>query len=606
MQGFFCLKKNIGLFVLGVCFICVFSSSYAKTANETTINTNPAVPSTNGNPEAGANSSSGSAPQSILNQTDQQPPSASAQTLDESSSIALPKPENADNDSANDSSGGSSINESGTDNEAIISNAKQNSEAINAYNEGSGNLWDEVPKYFQFPSYTNRPEVQAQIEWYQKHEKYFDHVLEQATPYIYYIYEQARKRDLPPELILLPIIESSYSSFDYSNKGAYGLWQIIPSTASILGLKKNWWYDGRTDLVASTNAALIYLNDLSNQFNNDWLLALAAYNCGPNAVQKAINRNISEGLPTDFWSLRLPRETENYVPNFLAVESIILDPNHYGLKLRPINNAPYLTTVPLSSQIDLKQAATMAGINEATLRKLNPGLRHWATNPEATYDLIIPVDNAESFTKELSELSAKEQVSWRIHEVSKGETLQNLAERYNTTPDTLMQVNHLKSSTISLNQQILIPVNAQNTSNITIPDKQSLPKDKQSHRKKIIYHAKSKDTVAKIADRYSVSADQIRAWNDLTKNQTLKAGQKLILWIPLQKKAASHNKSDKNHSKTSTSTHYVIHKVAARETIDTIARHYGISAQEIEKANSIKNQLIYVDQMLKIPVTKKS
>jgi membrane-bound lytic murein transglycosylase D len=418
-------------------------------------------------------------------------------------------------------------------------------ESTNAYDNTQGNLWDEIPYFFQLPDYTNRPEVVAQIKWFQKHQKYFNHLLEQATPYIYYVYEQARKRNLPAELVIVPMIESEYNSFDYSNKGAYGFWQLMPGTASGLGLKGNWWYEARSDLAASTNAALNFLTDLDTQFNNDWLLAFASYNCGPVAVQRAIENNIRNGLPTDVWSLKLPHETKLYVPKFLAIEAIIRAPDHYGLTLYPINNAPYIKVVKLTSQIDLKQVAIMAGVSEKTLRKLNPGLLRWATNPEATYNLMLPITNADMFEKNLAKLPKENRVTWHIHKVTTGETIKSLANKYNTTPNTLIKVNHLPSDKIHSQQRLLIPINAKNTDNITIPDK--LPQPQATHssspnKHKIRYTVKPKDTLAKIAANYGVTQKQIRSWNNLKPNPKLKSQQKLTIWVPTKAKQKPHRR----------------------------------------------------------------
>jgi membrane-bound lytic murein transglycosylase D len=497
--------------------------------------------------------------------------------------IDLPKPESEPNSTPIDNT-----NEEATQATPI--------ESSNIYNNQQGNMWDEIPYYFQIPDYSQRPEVAAQILWFQKHQKYFDHVIEMSIPYIYYVYEQARKRNMPPELVFLPIIESAYNSFAYSNKGAYGFWQMMPGTAAVLGLKINWWYDGRSDLVASTNAAFDFLTDLSTQFNNDWLLSIAAYNCGPGAVQKAIDYNIRMGLPTDYWSLHLPKETKNYVPTFLAIEAIVRTPGHYGLTLRPINNAPYLSAVKLHSQIDLKQIAKMAGVSEATLRKLNPGLKRWATNPEATYSLLLPINNVEEFKKNLAKLSSEDQITWRIHKVAPGETIKKLAVKYNTTPDTLLKVNHLQSSEIHSQQRLLIPINAQSTENITIPNKLAQPKTTASNEKhKIIYHVKSKDTLAKVANKYGVTQKQIRSWNNLKPKQKLKAQQKLIIWIP------TSTTTDKKSSANTANTRYINHKVAPKETVYHIATLYGVPLTTIEQINHIKNHSIRIGQILKIP-----
>ena len=189
---------------------------------------------------------------------------------------------------------------------------------------------------FQFPdnSAALQKQVVSELKWFAKHKNYMARVLQRADPFLYYILEEAEKRNLPTELVLLPIVESAFQPFAYSHGRAAGIWQFIPATGRAYGLKQNWWYDGRRDIYASTQVALDYLERLNKLFKGDWMLALAAYNSGSGTVQRAIKRNKKANRPTDYWHLKLPRETRAYVPKLLALKEIISHPEKYSVSLQ--------------------------------------------------------------------------------------------------------------------------------------------------------------------------------------------------------------------------------------------------------------------------------
>ncbi|MEJ2382242.1 MAG: transglycosylase SLT domain-containing protein [Gammaproteobacteria bacterium] len=258
-------------------------------------------------------------------------------------------------------------------------------------------VWQRLRRGFRLPDYDN-PRVRTQLQWYANHQEYLKRVMDRAEPFLYMITQQVEKRGMPSEIALLPVVESAFQPFAYSHGRAAGIWQFIPSTGRLYGLKQNWWYDGRRDVVASTDAALDYLDKLDKQFNGDWLLALAAYNSGEGTVASAVARNRRRHIPTDFWSLRLPQETESYAPKLLAIAAIIKNPQKYGIQLKPIPNKPQVALVDVGSQIDLALAADMAGISIEEMYRLNPGFNRWATDPRGPYRLLVPVDKKERFT----------------------------------------------------------------------------------------------------------------------------------------------------------------------------------------------------------------
>ena len=214
--------------------------------------------------------------------------------------------------------------------------------------------------------------VDQQTNWYASNPEYLERAFGRAELYLYHIVAEIESRGMPLELALLPVVESAFEPYAYSRARAAGMWQFIPGTGSRFGLKQNWWYDGRRDVVESTRAALDYLQHLHDEFNGDWLLAVAAYNCGESRVAREFRKNIAAGKPVDFWSLKLPAETRAYVPKLLAMKRLVADPDLYGLAFSAIANQPYFARVETDGQIDLKIAAEIAGITDEELYELNP------------------------------------------------------------------------------------------------------------------------------------------------------------------------------------------------------------------------------------------
>lgn len=321
------------------------------------------------------------------------------------------------------------------------------------------NLWQDIQQDFQLPDYEQHPAVQNQIRWYVTHPKLFNRICTRAAPYIYYVKEELKKNDMPSELALLPVIESSYDPFVYSRRGAAGIWQIMPFTANQLGLKRSWWYDGRKDVYSSTKAALNYLHYLHEYFHGDWLLAMAAYDSGEGTISNAIKRNYRQNRNTDFWSLRLSQETTNYVPRLLAVVSILRHREKYPLELPEIKNEPYFKKVTVHSQISLRQAAELANVTLRELSVLNPGFSRLATDPRGPHRLLLPVNNASIFKANLAQLPEPEHFSWIRHQIKRGETLAKIARMYGTSISFIKRLNNLRSHYAPPGRHLLVPAN---------------------------------------------------------------------------------------------------------------------------------------------------
>ena len=280
-----------------------------------------------------------------------------------------------------------------------------------------------------------------------------------STPYIAYIAQQVRRHGLPSEIALLPFVESGYDPFAYSKVGASGLWQMMPETATSFNLSINWWYDQRRDVYASTSAAINDFLQLHSLLNNDWLLALAAYNSGVGTVKKAINRSKKSNKATDFWSLSLPSETKNYVPKLLAIAIIIESPEQYGITLPDISDDPYFDSVRITSQMSLGEISKLSGASIDEIRSLNPGMRRWATEDNNTYYLLLPSNSIKTFQDNLKSEEGKVKTNWQYHEVYKNETIASVASDYKTTEDIIMKANGLSDGDkLTVGQGLLVPI----------------------------------------------------------------------------------------------------------------------------------------------------
>lgn len=265
-------------------------------------------------------------------------------------------------------------------------------------------LWERLFDNYSLPNVQNHS-VERELSWFVNHPTYLQRAQQRAEPFLYNIVQQIERQGVPGELALLPVVESAFQAQAVSPANAAGIWQFIPTTGRNYGLKQNHAYDGRRDVYASTKAAIKYLKKLNHQFNGDWLLAIAAYNCGEGAVERAIRRNAYQGLPTDFWSLDLPQETRAYVPRLLAVSRLFAGADRYGLDLRDIPNEAKFKTVKVSHQLDLAIAADAADMSLEAFRAVNPGFKHTFVDPDGSVRLFVPAHKSKTFKKELARLA---------------------------------------------------------------------------------------------------------------------------------------------------------------------------------------------------------
>jgi membrane-bound lytic murein transglycosylase D len=349
-------------------------------------------------------------------------------------------------------------------------------------------LWNRVRSGYALQVKSNS-RIQRSIEKFVKFPSYFKRISRFASPYIYHIVEEIEKRGMPLELTLLPAIESGYKPIAQSHKSAAGLWQFMPATGKYYGLQQNEWYDGRREIISSTTAALDYLQKLYRVFDDDWLLALAAYNYGQGNLRKAIRKNRALKKPTDYWSLSLPKETRQYVPKLLALSEIVAKPQKYGIRLLSIANEPYFEQVNVDRQINLSLAAQLAELSTDEFKRLNSCHKRDVTAPLGPHHIILPIHKARLFKQRIAKipatmkltqvrlvlekslsgekLSAKNnirEISTRAkiqkHKVRPGESLWKIAKRYDTTVASIRQWNKLKGKFLTIGQRLIVRAEA--------------------------------------------------------------------------------------------------------------------------------------------------
>ncbi len=330
------------------------------------------------------------------------------------------------------------------------------------------NIWDRIRNGFGLPDIST-PLVREQEDWFAKRPDYIKRTIARSSRYLYYIMEEVQKRGMPSEIALLPIIESAYNPVAYSPAHASGIWQFIPSTGRLYGLQQNFWYDGRRDVVAATNAALDYLQKLYDMFGS-WDLALASYNWGEGAVTRAIQRNAARNLPTDYLSLSMPQETRDYLPKLQAIKNIIAHPAQYGLELADVPNQPYFVAVNASKHIDVKLAAKFADVPLQEFISLNPGINRPVIQANDQRTLLLPADKADAFMANLQN-SDQPLVSWQAYKLKPGETLDKVAAHHHISLAQLREVNSIGGKVrVKSGSTLLVPKDGNSDTAAQLPD----------------------------------------------------------------------------------------------------------------------------------------
>jgi len=383
------------------------------------------------------------------------------------------------------------------------------------------NVWTVLRDGFVLDHATDEPAVARAMNIYLAGSPVFPDIESQARRYLAYVVDEVRRRQLPMELALLPIIESTMNPYASSHSGASGLWQLIPSTAKQYGVTIDWWYDGRRDPIDSTDAALDYLTYLHEEFG-DWLLAIAAYNGGEGRVKRAL----AAAPDADFFALSLPVETKRYVPKVLALAHLIAEGDTQALP--EIDTAPPFFSTTVNGQVDLAILADLGSMSIDEMFRFNPGLNRRATPPDVPYRLLIPSSDRDAFESALSQYP-KDRVLWKRHEVKRGETLVKIANEYRTTAIAIRTTNGLTNNMIHPGQTLLIQVSK--IQSATLPPNPILAVSHKSSTHRLTYTVRRGDSLSRIADRFNVSVSAIADWNDVDPTDVLKPGQRLVLHV---------------------------------------------------------------------------
>jgi membrane-bound lytic murein transglycosylase D len=385
-------------------------------------------------------------------------------------------------------------------------------------------LWERIRNGFAMAE-LDSTEVRYSEDFYANRPKYLKVIIERSKRYLFHIVEEVERRGMPAEIALLPIIESAFNPTAYSNRHAAGIWQLIPSTGTSYGLKQNWWYDERRDIIGATRAALDYLQNLYGMFG-DWELALASYNWGEGAVGRALVKNRNKGLATDFRSMTLPPETRNYIPRLIAIKNIISNPAAYGIELESLPNQPYFEQVSAERHIDIRLAAWLADISVDEFKALNPAHNRPVIPGDGLATLLIPVDKVEIFAENLRNHD-QPLVSWQGYQARDGDTAATISKRHGISLRKLREVNDLgRHGDVTPGQTLLVPRNG-NAEGADISIIGNKPATQRSRERYFIHLVRVDDTLHEIAKRYEVTVEQIKAWNGSPRR--LVTGQKLIL-----------------------------------------------------------------------------
>jgi membrane-bound lytic murein transglycosylase D len=436
-------------------------------------------------------------------------------------------------------------------------------------------LFERIRSGFQLED-MDRAEIDREEAWYVKHPAYLDRTFKRGERYLFHIVNELEARKMPLELSLLPVVESAFNPVAYSRARASGLWQFIPATGRRYGLKQNWYYDGRRDVLAATTAALDYLQALADEFDGDWLLAVAAYNCGEMNVERAIQRNRAAGKPTDFFSLKLPKETRAYVPKLMAMRRIVADPASQGLAFAPIPNQPYFAKVDVGGQIDLQVVSELSEVSKEELLALNPAFNHWVTDPDGPHHLLVPVAYESQLADAVSALPPEKRVRVVYHRVRSGDTLGAIADRYGVSVAAIKTANKIHGTIIHPGDDLLITAAPRGMDTRVVMADNDVPARRAPAGKHVVRRG---DTLWSIARAHSVALQTLASSNGISSDSTLTVGQ--VLDIPGTATLASTNAG----AFASESTTYVVRR---GDTLSYIASRFRVSVSDLLGWNRLK------------------
>jgi membrane-bound lytic murein transglycosylase D len=451
-------------------------------------------------------------------------------------------------------------------------------------------LFDRMRAGFKLEDTAEHRAIDEQLRFYAGNPAYLQRAFGRADLYLYHIVTQLEARGMPLELALLPVVESAFEPYAYSRARASGLWQFIPGTGSRFGLKQDWWYDGRRDVVESTRAALDYLQYLHDEFNGDWLLAIAAYNCGEATVERELRANRAAGRPTDFWALRLPRETRAYVPKLLAMKRLVRDPGAYGLSMSPIPNQPYFARVATLGQVNLKIAGQIANVSPDELYELNPAFHRWATDPSGPHFLLLPVDSADVFATSVAQLSADQRLGATHYSVNPGDSVASVAAQFHTTVNVIRELNDFPIGRLTVGMDLRVPSAVPELPAKVVLAAARIDGRDRAARRPHVQIVRRGDSLWAIARRHGMNVDTLAMMNGLHPGDTLHAGQCIRL--------AGDGAGDSGHARSGRRVFYTVRQ---GDTMVEIAQQFQCSVPQLRAWNGLgAHSPIHAGQKLRV------
>jgi membrane-bound lytic murein transglycosylase D len=453
------------------------------------------------------------------------------------------------------------------------------------------NVWERLTHDFRLPECSEHESAVKWAEWYAGHPDYMARIFRRAHPWIHYIAEEIERRDLPGELALLPIVESAYDPFAYSSGRALGAWQFIASTGRNYGLHQNWWYDGRRDVWASTDAALRYLDNLATMFDGDWLLALAGYNAGENRVARLVRKNTRAGKPADFWNLRLPRETRGYVPKLLGLTCLFKYREQYDFELPDTPDQQVIAAVDLGRQADLVLVSQLADVPIDVLFTLNPGYNRWATSPDGPFTVVLPLEAADQLLASLDTVDPATLMKWDQVVVQSGDTLSEISVRHGVPVSVLRSANELQGDLIRVGQKLRLPRDEQllvdplyAQAALELQNLQAglIAADRLTHR------VRRGESLSVIARRYGVTVKQLQRWNNISDPRALRAGTTITVF---------HSPAEPQQRRSGS----VKHTVQRGDSLWSIAQKYKVKVSDLRAWNDLGNDaMLHPGQSIRV------
>ena len=458
-------------------------------------------------------------------------------------------------------------------------NAKNTKIVENQLNETPIDIWERIRRELTIKIPNDQiAATSIYRERLYKNQSAVNRISKSGQRYLFHTLSRAQELDLPVELALLPFVESEFDPYAKSVDGATGIWQFMPATGKEWGLKSNWWYDGKKDVLASTEAAFKFLSYLHQKFDEDWLLAMAAYNTGPTRVNRAIRKNKMQDKGIRFWDLDLPKETTAYVPKLLVLCELINNPKSFEVNLPSIANRPYFQRVKIPGQLDLMQAADLAGLKPETIYELNPGFNQWATDPSGPHYLLLPIGVSDRFVTQLESLDENDLVRWDRYKIRRGDSLSRIASRYKIEVAVLKEINGMDDDLIIAGKEIMVP-------------RGSAWADKQSPREQLYVVLKG-DTLWNISRKFKVSIEDLVLWNELNLEKPLQINQEIKIFSRYERI---------RQDLPSRELRTMLYPVKSGDTISRIASKFEISPQKIQEWNEIEDvSKIFPGQVLKL------